>query len=193
MRGEVLFLLGCYLVGGIPFGLLFSKLKGIDPRKAGSGNIGATNVARTAGKSLGVLTLLADGAKGALPVLFASKAFGREWAALAGLCCFLGHLFPLYLRFRGGKGVATALGVFLVLMPLGALLATGAFVIAVSLTRIVSLGSMLGGILLPVYAYLWEGQGYVFWVSLLISLLVLVRHKANIQRLLKGTEHKISL
>lgn len=187
-----MFLLGCYLVGAIPFGLLFSKLKGVDPRKGGSGNIGATNVARTAGKSLGVLTLLADGAKGVLPVLLASKALGREWAALCGLCCFLGHLFPPYLRFRGGKGVATALGVFLALMPLGALLASGIFVTIVGLTRVVSLGSMLGGVFLPFYAY-FRAEGYLFWVSLIISLLIIIRHKANIQRLLRGTEHKISL
>lgn len=193
MREAILFLLGCYLVGSIPFGLLFSKLKGVDPRKGGSGNIGATNVARTAGKTLGVLTLLADGAKGAVPVLLASNVFGREWASLCGLCCFLGHLFPPYLRFRGGKGVATAFGVFLALVPFGTLLAAGIFLVVVVLSRIVSLGSMSGALFLPFYVYFCEGKGHLFWTSLAMSLLIVLRHNANIQRLLKGTEHRIRL
>lgn len=193
MKEEVLLLVGCYLIGSIPFGLLFSRLKGVDPRKEGSGNIGATNVARTAGKTLGVLTLLADGAKGAVPVLLASNAFGREWASLCGLCCFLGHLFPPYLRFRGGKGVATAFGVFLALTPLGALLAAAIFILGVAFSRVVSIGSMAGALLLPFYVYFREGENPLFWTSLIVSLLILLRHKANIQRLLKGTEHRISL
>src|SRR5271165_6942050 len=145
-----------YLLGSIPFGLLLGKLFGAaDIRKAGSGNIGATNVARVAGPLAGVLTLLLDAAKGALAVLLAARLTNDSalWMMIAGLCALVGHCFPIWLGFRGGKGVATAAGVFLVLCPLAFVGAAILFFLVVLYWRFVSLGSMSAAAAMPLLIY----------------------------------------
>ena len=145
-----------YLIGSIPFGLILTRITGAgDLRAIGSGNIGATNVLRTGRKSLALATLVLDMLKGALPVWIAGALFGPDMAVVAGLGTVIGHCFPVWLKFNGGKGVATAAGVVLSLTPLAGLLALVVFVIAVTLTRYVSLSSMLGAIAAAPSAFFW--------------------------------------
>jgi len=186
-------LLVAYLVGSIPFGLLLARTMGVDVRRAGSGNIGATNVARLAGRKLGVLTLLADMAKGAIPMLLAGVILGggdgsRSWVILCGLSAFLGHLFPLYLGFRGGKGVATALGVFLVMQPLAALFCLAVFIVTVKISGYVSLGSLSAAALMPFFVWLLRGEPFTLAVATVMALLIWLRHRDNIVRLRRGEE-----
>jgi len=176
-----------YLAGSIPTGLLLARSSGIDPRRAGSGNIGATNVLRTAGRRLGLLTLIGDVAKGALPTLLASRvAPGETVVALTGLAAFLGHLFPPWLGFRGGKGVATALGVSLVLAPQSALMGALAFVLVVGMTGYVSLASLVGCTVVTVAMLV--GRAVAWPVAALMTALVAIRHVDNLQRLARGNE-----
>ena len=139
-----------YLLGSLPLGVLLSRLKGQDPRKVGSGNIGATNVMRAAGKTLGAVTLIGDALKGFLPVSLAIW-FGLPGPVVAasGLAAFVGHLFPIYLGFKGGKGIATALGIFLALNPFAVLIAIAVFALVLDKWRYVSLGSLVGTVLMP--------------------------------------------
>jgi glycerol-3-phosphate acyltransferase PlsY len=189
-----------YLIGSIPFGLLLGKLFGAaDVRKAGSGNIGATNVARVAGPLAGVLTLLLDAAKGALAVVLASRLSEQSstWMMIAGLSALLGHCFPIWLGFHGGKGVATAAGVFLVLCPPAFLGAAKLFVLVVAYWRFVSLGSIAAAASMPLLIYfLWaphHAPPYaVTFGSLAAALLIVYKHDANIQRLVQGDEAKFS-
>jgi acyl phosphate:glycerol-3-phosphate acyltransferase len=189
-----------YLLGSIPFGLLLGKLFGAaDVRKAGSGNIGATNVARVAGPLAGVLTLLLDAAKGGLAVVLASRLSEQSstWMMIAGLSALLGHGFPIWLGFRGGKGVATAAGVFLVLCPPAFLGAAILFVLVVAYWRFVSLGSIAAAASMPLLIYfLWaphHAPPYaVTFGSLAAALLIVYKHDANIQRLVQGDEAKFS-
>jgi len=182
-----------YLLGSIPTGLLLSKaLTGIDPRQKGSRNIGATNVMRTAGKVLGAVTLLGDVLKGLIPVVIALW-LGREqaWVVAVGLAAFLGHCFPIYLRFKGGKGVATALGVFLPLTPLAVLMAIVIFATGFAITRMVSVGSLAAAAALPLLIWL---RGYPLpsiILGICVGALVIYRHKENIQRLMTGKENKL--
>lgn len=183
-----------YLFGAIPFGLLVAKLvAGVDVRQAGSGNIGATNVARSAGKGLGALTLLLDAAKGAAPVLIADRVLhlADGWVVAAGFAAVLGHVFPIYLRFRGGKGVATGLGVFLALSPFSTLIAVGVFGLVYAASRFVSLGSLCGAAALTVSTWFIDGRREVFGLALLVTLLILVRHQGNIRRMLQHREQGI--
>lgn len=194
-----------YLLGSIPFGLLLSLLLGkVDVRRAGSGNIGATNVARVAGPSAGILTLILDAAKGAVAVLLASHLTNGEssWMMLAGLFALIGHCFPIWLKFRGGKGVATAAGVFLVLCPAALLASLALFVIFVAFWRYVSLGSIAAATAMPLLIYfLWAPHAPVHHAppvvvdfgSLAAALLIVYKHDANLQRLVDGTEPKFSL
>jgi len=189
-----------YLLGSIPFGLLLGKLFGAaDVRKAGSGNIGATNVARVAGPLAGVLTLLLDAAKGALAVMFASRLAEQSstWMMIGGLAALVGHCFPIWLGFQGGKGVATAAGVFLVLCPPALLGAAILFVLVVAYWRFVSLGSIASAASMPLLIYfLWaphHAPPYaVTFGSLAAALLIVYKHDANIQRLVQGDEAKFS-
>jgi glycerol-3-phosphate acyltransferase PlsY len=184
------FLIG-YLIGSIPFGWILSTLAGAgDIRAIGSGNIGATNVLRTGRKGLAIATLILDVLKGALPVWLAGRYFGADMAVVAGLGAVLGHCFPVWLKFRGGKGVATALGVMLVLTPLVALIAVVLFVAITALTRYVSLGSMLGAVAACALAY---GLGHVQAAELylVLTLLIIAKHAGNIRRLFAGTENKL--
>jgi len=196
------FLIPCaaYLLGSIPFGLLVAKLfGGGDVRKAGSGNIGATNVARVAGPLAGVLTLLFDTAKGAAAVAFAARATGDSatWMMIAAFAVLLGHCFPVWLKFKGGKGVATALGVFLALCPLAAVGALLLFVVCVAYWRYVSLGSVAAAAAMPLLIYfLWAPRHappiIVDAGTLAIALLVIYKHDGNLQRLVEGTEPRFS-
>jgi glycerol-3-phosphate acyltransferase PlsY len=182
-----------YLLGSIPFGLLYGRLAGIDVRQQGSGNIGATNVNRLLGKKLGALTLVSDLLKGLLPMLLATQLLGNRpdaylWTVLTGLAAFVGHCWPVYLKFSGGKGVATALGIFLYLAPVQALIAVLVFVATVRLGGYVSLGSMVAAISLPIMIWSSASPTDLLAVSWLIALLIVIKHHANISRLLKGEE-----
>jgi glycerol-3-phosphate acyltransferase PlsY len=188
-----------YLLGSIPFGYLLVRfLRKEDVRSTGSGNIGATNVARTGGTTLGLLTLLLDALKGYLAVLLAmhlapNTANGPSTLAVAAaVAAVIGHVFPIWLRFRGGKGIATALGVFIALAPLVALSSVGVFALIVATTRLVSLGSILAAVSIPFLALLLvphRSNALLIGLSF-ISLLSIVKHHANIVRLLHGKESR---
>jgi glycerol-3-phosphate acyltransferase PlsY len=181
-----------YLLGSIPFGLLLTRMAGLgDIRNVGSGNIGATNVLRTGNKGLALATLLLDGGKGAAAVLLAYGIYA-DWtlAAIAGACAFLGHLFPAWLKFKGGKGVATALGAWLALAwPVGVLACLTWLVVAL-IFRYSSLSALMAVALAPVYA-IWLGSPVLVGFGIFIAVLVWIRHHENIRRLLKGEEPKI--
>ena len=189
-----------YLLGSIPFGLLLSKLFGTaDIRKEGSGNIGATNVARVAGPVAGVLTLLLDAGKGALAVMLAVRLTNAAalWMMIAGLCALVGHCFPIWLGFRGGKGVATAAGVFLVLCPPAFLGAMILFLLVVGYWRFVSLGSISAAAAMPLLVYIFWAPRHapplvITFGSLAVALLIVFKHDANIQRLVQGDEPRFS-
>ena len=180
-----------YLIGSVPFGLILTRIAGAgDLRAIGSGNIGATNVLRTGRKGLAIATLILDVLKGALPVWLAGRYFGPDMAVVAGLGAVVGHCFPVWLKFLGGKGVATALGVVVVLTPLAALIAVVLFIAITALTRYVSLGSILAAASTCVVAYL---LGHVQAAELYLALAALItaKHAGNIRRLLTGTEAKL--
>lgn len=179
-----------YLLGAIPFGLLLAKSAGVDVRAGGSGNIGATNVARTAGKGLGIITLLLDAIKGAAPVLIAQYLLDQplEVVAGVGLATVVGHIFPVYLMFRGGKGVATALGVFLAFAPIPTLVAVGVFAVVFAAFRVVSLGSLLGAASLIGAVVGLDGRREAIVLAVVVVALIVVRHAGNIRRLLARNE-----
>lgn len=179
-----------YVLGSIPFGLVLTKLAGIgDVRQIGSGNIGATNVLRTGNKGLAAFTLLLDGGKGAAAVLIAA-VWGEDPALLAGLAAVLGHNFPVWLKFKGGKGVATTLGTLLAASwPVG-LLACATWLVTTALFRISSLAALVALITAPAYAYFLDGPHQTALAGAL-GLLCVFRHHANIGRLLKGEEPRI--
>lgn len=183
-----------YLLGAIPFGYLFVKGRiGRDIRSTGSGNIGATNVARTLGGAWGLLTLALDAAKGGVAVWLASwLARGdMRWEVLAALAVVLGHMFPLFLGFQGGKGVATGLGAFGSLSPKAMLTVLVIWVVVVAIWRYVSLGSILATAAFPVFAYQYEHPPVLVALGLVAGAsLVIIRHYANIQRLVAGTESR---
>lgn len=185
--------LGAYLLGAVPFGLLVARAVGVDVRAQGSGNIGATNVARTAGKGFGVLTLVLDALKGAAPVLVAAYVLHAvTWVQVgAGLMAVLGHVFPVYLRFRGGKGVATALGIFAALTPAAAGVAVLAFVLVFLPFRVVSAGSLVAGVVLTGATVALDGRPEVVGLAGLVTLLVFVRHAGNIRRLMTRSENTL--
>jgi glycerol-3-phosphate acyltransferase PlsY len=194
-------LLVSYLLGSIPFGVILAKfLGGADVRKAGSGNIGATNVARVAGPAAGVLTLLLDAAKGWFAVWLAARVVHGEtgFVVAAGFFALLGHCFPLWLRFRGGKGVATAAGAFAALCPEAMIAALILFALVVWFWRYVSLGSLAAAATIPLFVYfLWAPHfappNVVTLGSLAISAVVIFQHRGNIGRLVRGEEPKFSL
>lgn len=192
MRTVFLVVLG-YLCGSIPFGVLFARAAGVDVRRAGSGNIGATNVARTAGAGLGVLTLLADAGKGALPLLIASRMeTGPAVAALTGLAAFVGHVYPPT-GAGGGKGVATALGVHAVLCPPAAVVAVALFTAVFAALRFVSVASVVGALAAPVTAGLVGAPTAVVGASAVMAAVVAFRHRENFGRLRAGTEPRFSV
>jgi glycerol-3-phosphate acyltransferase PlsY len=182
-----------YAIGSIPFSFLVARLFGVkDVRAVGSGNVGATNVMRSAGKGAGVLALLLDGSKGAVTVLLARAQGSSELeVCLAGLCAMIGHLFPVWLGFRGGKGVATGAGLFLPLAPMALGVAVVVFIAIVALSRYVSLASILASLSLPLAAYLLGSGPTVASTALIAALMVVVKHRANIGRLARGAEPKL--
>ncbi|MEZ4598356.1 MAG: glycerol-3-phosphate 1-O-acyltransferase PlsY [Syntrophotaleaceae bacterium] len=189
----ILYLVVAYLIGAIPTGLLLTRLTGGgDIRKSGSGNIGATNVYRTAGRKLGILTLVLDALKGVLPVLFAMAVLHYDDSRLGAvaIAAFLGHCYPVYIGFKGGKGVATALGIYLVLSPLAVLVAFLIFAGLLWKWSYVSLGSICAAAAIPVLVYLFEGSVPLLLATLVISGIVIVRHRGNIKRLVDGTENR---
>ncbi len=182
-----------YLFGSVPFGLIAAKLKGIDLTKTGSGNIGATNVFRSAGKGLGLLVFFLDMMKGYLPVYIASAAGQSHYAImLCGILAIAGHMFSPFLRFKGGKGVATGLGIILGIAPYIFILSFLLGISIISLTGYVSLASITGSVLLSILM-IRSGQPMPYvWMTLLITMFVVLKHIPNIKRLMNGTENKIS-
>ena len=189
----ILIMITIYLIAAIPTGVVLSRLMGgEDVRQKGSGNIGATNVYRVAGKLAGVLTLIGDTLKGFLPLL----AF-KTWLeptptqlGIASAVAILGHCYPIYLKFKGGKGVATALGIFLVLSPKVVFFALIVFILTVAITRYISLGSVLAALSAPLLILLLNHPQPIFLATLFIAALVIWRHNSNIKRLLDGTESR---
>jgi glycerol-3-phosphate acyltransferase PlsY len=180
-----------YLIGSIPTGLLLGKAYGIDVRKEGSGNIGATNLYRTVGRKVGIITLIGDCLKGLLPVVLVKfSSLPPEFAVWVGLAAFCGHVFSVFLKFKGGKGVATALGVFLALAPLATAIAIALFAGFMFLWRYVSLGSISAAAAMPLAVYFLGGSRTLTTATVIISLIVIARHHENIRRLLSGSESK---
>ena len=188
---EILLLICSYLLGSVPTGLLLARALGVNIRETGSGNIGATNVYRTMGRKVGVLTLVGDCLKGLVPVLVA-KSLGLPdlWVAAIGLAAFLGHVYTIFLGFKGGKGVATALGVFLGAAPLSLLGALAVFVLTLYKWRYVSAASIAAAATIPVAVTLITGKPELIVMSCAIAAIVIFRHRENIARLRAGTESK---
>jgi glycerol-3-phosphate acyltransferase PlsY len=189
-----------YLLGSVPTGLVLSKFfSKIDPRKMGSKNIGATNIFRTVGKALGILTLIGDVLKGTIPIWIAiqwglTDQWGLSsdlWISFAGVSPFLGHIFPLFLGFKGGKGVATALGVYLVISPIAVMIELFLFMGIVWRWRFISLGSISCATTIPILIAFFRSDSQAYFIlSVVIAALILYRHQSNISRLLQGTENK---
>jgi len=178
---------GSYLAGSIPFGLFIARIAaGKDVRAIGSGNIGATNVARAAGRTAAISTLVLDALKGFLPAFFASKS-ADSWGAACGVAAVVGHCFPVWLRFRGGKGVATGLGAALALAPIAALAGAGVWAIAFAFARIVSIGSLAGSAAALLVAYATASRAALVAVAATCGI-VAVRHRSNLRRLLSHEE-----
>jgi glycerol-3-phosphate acyltransferase PlsY len=183
---------GAYVAGSVPFGLIVARAKGIDLRAVGSGNIGATNVARALGKGWAITVLFLDAAKGFVPVMLGRRlGLPPQYVAIAGVAAIVGHMFTIFLRGRGGKGVATSLGVALALSPLAALCAFGLYVVAYAATRLSSVGSLLGLWSFPLFGTLLGGLPRPYLaLATIAAILVTIRHRENIARLVRGEEKK---
>jgi len=180
-----------YLIGSIPFGVVLARAQRVDIRKQGSGNIGATNVARVMGKKAGLLTLLGDVLKGLLVVFGASLLYEKPLViALAGLMVFLGHLYSVFLKFKGGKGVATSLGLFLYIMPWATLCAVGVFSLCLWISGTVSVGSIMAAVSLPLLSIYFKLPLPYIYLAVVVGLFTLQKHHDNILRLIEGTEAK---
>jgi len=192
MQTEIIALcLGSYLIGSIPFGVVMARAQNLNIREHGSGNIGATNVARVMGKKAGLLTLLGDVLKGVIVVFGAASLYEKpKLIALAGLMVFLGHLYSIFLKFKGGKGVATSLGLFSYIMPLATLCSAGVFSICLWISGYVSIGSIMAAISLPLFAIFFELPLPYIYLAGIVGLLTVQRHYGNILRLIEGTETK---
>lgn len=195
-----------YLIGGIPFGYLIAVAKGIDIRKQGSGNIGATNVGRVLGRKYGLIIFILDMLKGFVAVFLVPVLVGSEimfpttsdnlLVILCGFCAILGHAFPVYLKFKGGKAVATSFGVFIWLVPISIAIAFGVWLLTVIVSRYVSLGSMIGTLALVVVIVVvvdspFGDNMYLTALSVAVAILIIVRHTSNIKRIIAGTEKKV--
>ena len=180
-----------YLCGSIPFGMLIAKTQNIDIREHGSGNIGATNVTRIMGKKLGFITLIGDVLKGWVIVFLASQWFEKPiLIALAGFMVFFGHLYSIFLRFKGGKGVATGLGIFSFIMPLPTLFSSGIFILSLKFSGYVSLSSILAAISLPILGIFFKIPLPYIYLASIVGLFTLQKHHENIIRIVQGTEAK---
>lgn len=191
-----------YLLGSIPTGYLVARAKGVDIRSAGSGNIGATNAFRVLGRTAGVFVLIVDGLKGfaacawlcgvLLPLLNVPQVDAEHHRIVAGIAAVLGHNYTCWLKFKGGKGIATTAGVYFALAPLAVGLALGTWIIAFVVTRFVSVASIAAAVALPAAVWLTRTNLLLGIVTTALGLLAIAKHRANIQRLLNGTEHRIS-
>lgn len=179
-----------YLLGSIPFGFLIAKRKGVDIRRLGSGNIGFTNVLRNCGALSGALTLILDLIKGFLPAFFFLR-FGELYGVLAGFSAMLGHLFSLWLKFRGGKGIATGLGVFIALAPWASLIVFLSWVGVIAITKMVSAGSIAGGIVLPLASFIIYGKGSISYLAIVMGAMAILMHRENIKRVISGKEPRL--
>ena len=189
---DLLAVLAAYLMGSIPFAQLLSTRRGIDLRRVGSGNVGASNVLRTLGVRPAVLAMMLDAVKGTVAVLIAQRLTNGVAAPVAaGLASMIGHVYPIWLRFRGGKGVATAAGAFAVLTPVAAVVAVGAFLLTVALTRFISVGSMVAALTLAAWAIASDAPRIVEVGAAIGAALVLIGHRANLLRLVAGTERRV--
>ena len=203
----ILTALGAYLLGSIPTGYLVAKAKAIDIRSVGSGNIGATNAMRVLGKPAGIFVLLADALKGfaacflgmSVPVFLGHNPdsvttwmIGHNCAVIAGIFAVLGHNYTCWLKFKGGKGIATSAGVFLALAPLAMGISVAVFAVALLLTRYVSVGSIAAALTLPVAVWFTRGGTLLRVVTIILSAMAIYKHKSNIQRLRAGTENRIN-
>jgi acyl phosphate:glycerol-3-phosphate acyltransferase len=188
---EALLILGAYLIGSIPTGVIVGRLRGFDPRAVGSGNIGTSNVVRAGGISAAVMTLVGDALKGAIPVIVA-RAAGFQAATIAwvGLAAFIGAICSVFLGFSGGKGIACALGVWLAISPMAILFALAAFAVVLAISRIMSLASMAAAIVLPLAVAALGLPHHYLLLAILMTALALFRHRENIQRLSRGEEPK---
>lgn len=191
------FVIAAYLLGSIPFGVMIGRSFGhVDVSKVGSGNIGATNVAREVGFKWGLVTLVVDASKGFMPVALAYHSIGpavdttEGLVGIVGMAALLGHQFPIYNRFKGGKGIATGLGVFLALSPMACLFSGTVFVVMVILWGYISLGSILAALGLPLWLLILGHSKQLVLFSLVIALLITFLHRGNIQRLLQGNERR---
>lgn len=188
----LLLIIASFLIGSIPFGVIIARLRGLDIRKVGSGNIGATNVLRSMGKIPAILTLLGDLFKGTAVILFAQHLAVSPWVAgLMGLSVIAGHDFSIFQGFRGGKGVATSLGVLLAYSPVAALFTILIWLGVVFVTRYSSLGALIAFTVLPVNVFWWDYSIEKFMIAIIITALLILKHVSNIQRLARGTESKI--
>jgi glycerol-3-phosphate acyltransferase PlsY len=181
-----------YVIGSVPFAFLLSRRRGIDLRRVGSGNVGASNVLRTSGLPAAITSLCLDAAKGSCAVAVAQwLAMTPATAVAAGLASILGHIYPVWLGFKGGKGVATSVGVFAVLAPAALATATGVFVLTVWTTRYISLGSVIGAVALAVVTAASDLPSYVVVGAATAALLIVYRHRGNLARLVAGTERRV--
>ncbi|MEQ8237097.1 MAG: glycerol-3-phosphate 1-O-acyltransferase PlsY [Syntrophomonadaceae bacterium] len=189
---EIVLTLACYLIGSVPFSYLFSRyLGGVDIRSRGTGNVGATNVLRTLGMKIALLSLLGDVLKGVLAAWLGMAFGGEGLAALCTVAVVTGHCWPLFLDFRGGKGVATSAGALLFLMPLITLILLVTFVTIIAVSRYVSLGSVCAAVLLPLLVLVMQEPWQFLLMSLALAGMVLFRHRTNIERLRQGCESKL--
>lgn len=190
----LLWIVIAYLAGAVPTGYLAGKFfKGIDIREHGSKNPGATNVFRVVGTTAGIITFIVDALKGFLPVYIAAKyfSFGQFFPIAVGLSAIAGHMWTIFLKFRGGKGVATGAGVFLALLPLPTLFALIIFAIVLFFTKYVSMGSIIAAFSLPVFAILLNKPKIHIFVSLIVAAAIILKHRSNIKKLIEGKEHKV--
>jgi len=190
---DIALIVAAYLIGSIPTGVIVARATGAqDPRTLGSGNIGATNVGRAAGKGAGIATLVGDCLKGALPTAAALFVASSPLAVgITAFAAFFGHLFPLFLRFRGGKGVATALGLFLVISPVATLCAVFIFALLLFVLRYVSLGSIAAAASMPVFLALFPSSRAFAPLGVVVGAMVIVKHGGNIRRLVAGRENRL--
>jgi glycerol-3-phosphate acyltransferase PlsY len=189
---DLLAVVAAYLVGSIPFAQLLSKRRGIDLRRVGSGNVGASNVLRTLGVRPAVVAMMLDAVKGTVAVLVAQRLTnGVAAPVMAGLASMIGHVYPVWLRFRGGKGVATAAGAFAVLTPVAVAVSMGVFLLTVALTRFISVGSMVAALTLAGWAIASDAPTVVGIGAAIGAALVIIGHRANVLRLVAGTERRV--
>ena len=186
----LLVILVSYILGSIPFGYIIAKIKGVDITKLGSGNIGATNVGRFLGKPYFFIVLFLDAIKGFIPTILFKLLFGLEYGILAGLFSVIGHSYSIFMKFKGGKGVATGLGVSIALIPIETIIGFGVWFLVLMIFKIMSLASIISAVSVFIVVLFLEKSSLIKIVCGIIAVLIVLRHKSNIERIIKGTEPK---